>query len=201
MNTRDFALACLLAPAIARADDGVDEEGRRRRYVGTSLFVLANLLPDPPSFYQLNVGWRVTPRDSVSVEAITWTYHAPLGIPFGRDMGDDAFDFPGSIRDVGVGASYQRFWWKGLYSQVHVTPMVHTYRDEAGERIGTGFFLFTALRGGYHVALWRDRVFVEPSVACTWWPIETNVPAGFAAAAAPWPRYFLEPGLHVGVSF
>jgi hypothetical protein len=207
MSIRALALACLLTPAVAVGadpnDDELDSEGRRRHFVGTSLFMAFNPLFDPsPSFYQLNAGWRVTPRDSVSVEAITWKYQAPLGIPWGQDYGDDALDFPGSVRDVGVGAAYQRFWWKGLYSQVHLLPMAHTYQDEDGERIQTGFFLFTTLRAGYHIGLWRDRVFVEPSIACTWWPIETNVPAGFAAAAEPWPRYFLaEPGLHAGVSF
>ena len=202
MNVRAVALACLLAPGIAQAGDDLDAEGRRRQYVGTSLFMVANFLPNPPSFYQVNVGWRVTPRDSLSFEAITWRYQAPLGIPWGDDFGDDALDFPGSVRDVGVGVAYQRFFWKGLYAQVHLLPMVHTYRDDVGERIQTGFFLFTTLRAGYHIGLWRDRVFVEPSIACTSWPIETNVPAGFAAAADPWPRYFLlEPGLHAGVSF
>ncbi len=46
----------------------------RRYFVGSSLFVAANLFPDdePPAFFQVNVGYRVTPKDVVSLEAITW---------------------------------------------------------------------------------------------------------------------------------
>jgi hypothetical protein len=199
-----------LCPSVSRAAEPPEpfapseapEEEHHRFYVGSSLFMIANLFPEPPSFYQLNVGWRPTRRDSLGLEVITWTYHAPLGIQWGPAYGDPAFDYPGHVRDVGVGLTYQRFWWKGLYTQVHATPFVHTYYDEAGERIQTGFFLFTTLRAGYHVGLWRDRVFVEPSVACTWWPVETNTPRGFAAVEARWPDYFLfEPGLHFGVNF
>lgn len=178
------------------------EEDRRRFFVGTSLFMAFNLLPEPPSFFQLNVGWRPTERDALSLEAITWTYHAPLGIQWGPKFGDPAFDYPGRVRDVGVGVAYQRFWWEGLYTQVHAVPFVHTYYDEHRDKIQTGFLLFTTLRAGYHIGLFRDRVFVEPSVASTWWPIETNVPAVFEAENDRWSSFFLfEPGLHAGVNF
>lgn len=193
-----WVLALLWPVTSAHATD----DARDRFFVGSSLFVLANLFPDPPSFYQVNLGYRPTTRDAVSLEAITWTYHAPLGIQYGPNYGNPAFEYPGHVRDAGVGLSYQHSWWKGVYTQVHVTPFLHTYYDESGDRIQTGFLLFTALRGGYHVGLWQDRVFLEPSVACTWWPVQTHAPASFAAADAPWPSYFLfEPGLHVGVNF
>ena len=50
----------------------------RRRFVGSSAFVLANAFPDPPSFYQLNLGYRLTRKDAISLEAITWMYREPL---------------------------------------------------------------------------------------------------------------------------
>jgi hypothetical protein len=193
-----LTLAALL---FSSAHGETSEEPRRQFYVGSSLFMLFNLLPNPPSFFQLNLGWRPTVRDSVSLEAITWTYQAPLGIQWGPSYGDPAHDYPGHVRDIGMGLAYQRFWWKGLYSQAHAVPFVHTYYDTDGERLQTGFLLFTTLRGGYHVGLWRDRVFIEPSVACTWWPVQTHVPPQFATVEAGWPNYFLfEPGLHVGVN-
>ena len=37
--------------------------------------------PEPPSFYQLNLSYRITKRDIIIVEAITWKYYAPLDIP------------------------------------------------------------------------------------------------------------------------
>ena len=57
-------------------------------------------------------------------------------------------------------------------------------------------------RLGYHVPLFKNRFFIEPSVAVTHWPINTNVPESFAALEHKWPKYFLlEPGLHFGYKF
>ncbi len=173
---------------------------RMRHAVGTSLFVLYNLIPDdqPPSFYQLNYKYRLTTKDTLSAEAITWTYHAPLGIPYGsRDTG-----FPGSVRAYGLGVAYQRFLWKEFYSAIHVLPLAQAFRDENEDKIQTGFQLFLTLRFGYHFEFLKNRVFLEPSIAFTTWPINTNLPDSFALKEDKWPTYFLfEPGLHVGVNF
>jgi len=158
--------------------------------------------PEPPSFYQLNFGYRITAKDILIVEAITWKYYAPLGIPYGPSYGDSSVNFPGYVRDFGVGLAYQRFFWKGLYSTLHVTPFVQQYFNPDKEKIQTGFQLFTTLRLGYHIKLFKNRLFVEPSAACTYWPINTNMPDSFAVQENIWPNYFLfEPGLHVGFNF
>jgi len=171
--------------------------------VGSSLFVLANLVPDeyPPAFYQLNAGYLVTPRDRLSVQAITWRYYHPLGIPYGPSFMSPKEAYPGHVREYGIGVGYQRFLWNGLYSSVEAVPLMRRYYDSQDREIGKGFQLFLTLRGGYHVDL-LDRVFLEPSIAFNQWPVATNVPDGFAAQDRKWPSYFLfEPGLHVGVEF
>ena len=62
--------------------------------------------------------------------------------------------------------------------------------------------LFMTYRLGYHVQLFKNRFFIEPSVAMTHWPVKTNVPESFARLDSKWPSYFLfEPGLHFGVKF
>ena len=173
-----------------------------RCYVGSSAFVLGNLAPNPPAFYQLNVGYRITPQDVVSLEAITWTYDAPLGIPYGSSHGDEKERYPGSIREYGVGIAYQRFLWKGFYTSLRALPLRRVYRDANNETIGKGFQLFSTFRLGYHVPLFKNRFFIEPSLAATCWPISTNVPSGFASKDQQWKNYFLfEPGLHLGVKF
>lgn len=177
----------------------------KRCFVSTSAFMLYNFIdtPEPPSFYQINLGYRITSKDIIIVEAITWKYYAPLGIPYGPSYGDDtSANFPGYVRDFGVGLAYQRFLWKGLYSTVHATPFVQQYFNPDKEKIQTGFQLFTTLRLGYHLNLFKERFFIEPSIACTYWPINTNLPASFAEQENKWPNYFLfEPGLHVGFNF
>jgi hypothetical protein len=166
--------------------------------------MLMNLAPlsNPPSFYQLNYGYRATPNDVLSVEAITWRYHAPLGIPWGPSYDAPEEAYPGSVRSYGVGVAYQRFLWRGLYSAVHALPLRQIYYDTAGEKLGSGFQLFLTLRVGYHLELFSNRFFLEPSVACTYWPINTNLPDSFQKKESKWPNYFLlEPGLHFGVKF
>ncbi len=115
----------------------------RRHLIGSSVFVLSNLLPDPPSSYQLNYGYRLTPKDVISIEAITWTYHAPLGIPYGPSKDTPKESYPGSIKGVGLGLAYQRFLWKNFYSAIHATPFLQTYRSEKKEKIQNGFQLFS----------------------------------------------------------
>src|SRR5665811_436071 len=50
----------------------------RRHSVGSTLFLLGNI-GDSVNFFQLNYGYRLTPKDNIIVEAITWTYYEPLG--------------------------------------------------------------------------------------------------------------------------
>ena len=179
-----------------------DSSASYRCFVGSSAFVLYNLAPDPPSFYQLNIGYRITPKDVISLEACTWTYKAPLGIPYGPSWGDAGENYPGSIREYGVGITYQRFLWHGLYASLQVIPLKRIYRDEERKTIQKGFQLFSTFRIGYHVPLFKNRLFIEPSIASTFWPVSTNVPPGFAVKDAKWNKFFLfEPGLHVGLNF
>ena len=173
-----------------------------RCFIGTSAFVLGNLAPDPPSFYQLNFGYRITPKDVLSIEAITWRYDAPLGIPYGPSFDAKSEKYPGSIREYGIGLVYQRFLWKNLYTSLQTIPFTRIYRDESDNFIQRGFQLFMTFRLGYHIQLFKNRFFIEPSVAATCWPVSTNVPEGFAEKDSKWPNYFLfEPGMHVGVKF
>ncbi len=160
--------------------------------------MVMNLVPDDehPSFYQVNYAYRITSKDVISVEAITWKYHAPLG----QQHWHDGDNYPGSVRSVGVGGAYQRFSWRGLYVGLHALPLVQTFLDERGTKIKHGFQLFMTARIGYHVQLFDNRVFVEPSIGVTSWPINTGLPHGFAQEEQKWGKIFLfEPGLHFGV--
>ena len=191
------AVALLSVSNLAKADE------RPRYFISSTPFMLANLLPKPPHFAQLNFGARLTARDTLIVEAITWRYPAPLGIPYWNPLFENSnAEFPGFARDIGVGLAYQRFWWKGLYTTVHATPFVQTYHRRSGALIQTGFQLFVVARVGWHFDLFDQRLFIEPSMAATSWPINTNLPPGFQAEEDKWPKvFFPEPGLHIGVQF
>jgi hypothetical protein len=197
--SQPLLLAILLvavAPSFGAGQPYVDPEGGLRPFVGTSAFMLVNLVPsdDPPNFVQLNFGLRLSPNDTISLEAITWQHFRPLGIQYWQS-GDP---YPGKVRDFGVGVAYQRFLWRGAYAAVHAVPFVQQYIDEDGDVIQTGFQLFMTLRFGYHFSAFSDLFFVEPSIAFTSW-VNTNVPASFQEQDDRWGSYFLfEPGLHFG---
>ena len=194
------ATICLFTTATVHSQN-IDTD-RKKHFIGSTMFVLANLLPDPPQYYQLNYGYRLTPKDVISVEAITWTYPGPLGRPYGPDFDNHESNYPGVARAFGAGLAYKRFLWKGVYAQIHSTAFRQQYLDEEREKIQSGFQLFNSVRAGYHFDLFKRRFFIEPSVACTFWPINTNLPESFQAEEDKWPNYFLfEPGLHVGFSF
>jgi hypothetical protein len=177
----------------------------RKFYVGSSLFMLGNFIPDdpnPPDFVQLNFGYRITPKNVVSLEAKTWKYAWPLGIPYGESRTDPEEKYPGDVRSFGIGLVYQYFFWKGAYASIDAMNTLQQYTDEDNKHIQNGYQLFMTYRLGYHFQFFNNRFFLEPSVSITHWPINTNVPGSFAILEDKWPNYFLfEPGLHFGVKF
>ncbi len=197
-------MAVLVSHApLASAQSAGPAPPHRRWFVGSSLFMVANVATDdPPSFYQMNVGRWLSPRDTLSVEVLTWRYTHPLGIPYGPSFGNKKEAYPGAVRSAGAGLAYQRFWWRGLYSAVHATALRQDYQDLEERSILQGFQLFATARVGYHLEFLDHRLFAEPSVGITHWPINTNVPAAFKALDDKWPSRFVgEPGFHIGVRF
>ena len=176
----------------------------KRCFIGSTLFLLGNFAPvNSPNFAQMNLGYRLTGRDVISLELITWKYAWPLGInPFyNKQYGKPEEQFPGYIREFGVGVAYQRYFWKGLYTAGHVTPMLQKFVDDKGNNAGNGFHLFCTFRIGYHVKLFKGKFFIEPSVGIAGRPIHTKMPNGFYQKDDKWPKYTPEPGLHIGFNF
>ena len=110
-------------------------------YIGSTLIMLYNLVPDDnsPDFVQLNMGYRITQSDVVSVELKTWKYAWSLGIPYGENYEAPAEKFPGYIREYGFALVYQKFFWKGFYTAIHVMPACQTFVNEEGHKIDNGF--------------------------------------------------------------
>ena len=168
----------------------------RRHFVGSSFLVLANFLPDPPSFYQLNYGYMVTKKDVILAEAITWRYSEPLGTyPNSKEL------YPGKIRAYGVGLGYQRFLWKNLYTTVEPTFFLQQFFDSEDKKIQKGFQLYLQFILGYRFEFFKKRLFVEPAYAIKYWPVNTNFPASFAAIESGAPKYKCEPSLNFGFRF
>lgn len=176
----------------------------RQYFVGSQAFMAFNLFFDPsPNYYQLSLGYRFSSKDEIALEAITWTYQGPLGRPHGPNFENPASNFPGDVKNLGMGLAYKRLVWKGAYVQIHSTAFRQIYRDEQRKEIQRGFQLFNTFRIGYHFKLFKSkRWFIAPSIAATYWPINTNLPDSFQIEEDKWPNYFLfEPGLQFGYTF
>ena len=113
-----------------------------RHSIGSSLFLLGNI-GDSVWFFQLNYGYRLTPKDNIIVEAITWTYYEPLGT-----YGSSEEFYPGKVRAYGVGLGYQRFLWKNLYTTVEPTFFLQQFYDTDDKKIQKGFQLYLQFIAG-----------------------------------------------------
>ena len=177
----------------------------KKYFIGSTFFVLGNFIPDDPNspdFVQLNLGYRLTQKDVVSIELKTWKYAWPLGIPYGDSYQAEDEKYPGYIREIGFALVYQRFFWKGAYAAIHAMQAYQIYVDDSNKKIQNGYQLFLTYRLGYQFSFFKKFFFIEPSIAITHWPINTNVPESFNVLEKKWDNYFLfEPGFHFGFNF
>ncbi len=200
-----FTLTLLLANTLhINAQYAKTDSTYKKYFVGSTLFLFGNLdKVNPPGFAQLNIGYRLTGKDVISLEIITWKHAWPLGInPFyNNEYGTPAEKFPGYIREFGIGLAYQRYIWKGLYIAVHAMPMWQTFKNENGDKVDNGFIIFNTNRIGYHIKLFKDKLFIEPSLGIAGRAFYTEMPDGFKQKDDKWPKYTPEPGLHFGFNF
>jgi len=167
-----------------------------RHSIGASLWMLANFFPDPGDYYLLTYGYHLTPKDRVFVEFNTWKYSEPMGT-----YGNSEELYPGFVRTYGIGAGYQRFHWKGLFTAAEATPFIKQYYDKDDKKTQKGFQLYLQLIAGYRFEFFKKRFYVEPAYAIKYWPVDTNVPEDFAEIEEGTPKYKFEPSLNFGFKF
>lgn len=152
--------------------------------------------------YELHVRYKLTPKDRIGIKLSTWKMFAPMGMPMKEQLTFDEDNFyPGRLREQGIGVTYQRFLWKGLFATAELMPLFKTYYDESEKKIGNGFKLYTTLHLGYQIPLFKNRMFIEPQVHCNFWPVDTGTPQSFKEMDNKWNKYFLfEPNLYLGIN-
>lgn len=179
-----IGLALVLVSNLKVNAQYVEQDGTYKRwFVGTSLFVIIGNIADggnPPNFAQLDIGYRLSGKDIIRLSPKTWKYAWPNGIhPFLNDAyGKPEEKFPGYVREIGITASYQRFVWKGLYAQLDVMPTWQNFVNDNGKKIDDGFQIFNSYRVGYHIKLFKDRFFFQPSICVTHRAFHTNYLTG-----------------------
>lgn len=173
--------------------------------VGTTYLTFFNFGEEKTNthHYEFHIGYKLTQKDKVCIKIATWKMFAPMGMPMDEQIKFNESNFyPGRLRENGLGLTYQRILWKGLFATVEILPQLKTYLDENNKKIGNGFKLYTSYHLGYHISLLKDRMFIEPQFHCQYWPIDTNTPQVFKEKDSKWNNYFLfEPNLYIGVNF
>ncbi len=185
-----------------KAQNAKQDSTYKKWYVGSSLFMFGNFSKiNNPEYVQLNVGYRITPKNVISLEFKRSIYTWPIGIPFGPSFDAPGLNYPGHARILAPTLGYQRFWWKGVYTSVYALNAFEKYMDENKKKIGNGYTLYLNFHLGYQFTFFKNRFFFEPAIGCSYWPVRTNVPESFTLVETKWPTYFIQPGLHVGYNF
>jgi len=177
----------------------------RKFSVSTPYLTFANFGPEKTNthHYEFHFGYKLTPKDKIGIKIATWKLFAPMGIQLWDPLFlNESEFFPGRLRESGLGVTYQRMLWKGLFTSLEILPLWKTYLDENDKKIGNGFKLYTTYHLGYHISLFKGRLYIEPQIHCNYWPIDTNIPQGFKEKESKWNNYLLfEPNLYIGVNF
>jgi hypothetical protein len=173
--------------------------------VNTTLGTLTNFESEETNLqhYEFHFGYKITPKDKIGIKVATWSLFEPMAIPWGPYKMKESETYPGRLRESGIGLTYQRILWKGLFTSVEILLLKKTYLNENKNKIGGGFKLYTSYHLGYHVPLFKNRLFIEPQIHCNYWPIDSKGPQGFEENENEWNNnYFLfEPNLFIGVNF
>lgn len=146
-------------------------------------------------------------KNIIGLKFASWRLFQPMGILWWDGLLDKVVSgteyYPGHVRETGVGITYQRMLWKGLFATVEVLPQFKTYLDEDDNKIGNGFKLYNSIHLGYHFAFGKQKqFFFEPQIHSQFWVFDTNTPEGFKQLDDKWHNYFLfEPNLYLGIKF
>lgn len=153
--------------------------------------------------YEIGFRYNLTSKDRIGVKLTTWKLFAPMGILFWDPLFLDRDEFyPGRLQERGLGITYQRTLWKGLFTTLEVLPLIKTYLNEENEKIGDGFKLYISYHVGYHIPIFKGRGYIEPQIHVNYWPIDSKAPESFRVKDAGKRDYFLfEPNIYFGVNF
>lgn len=195
-----LALSLIMANSLfVKAQTMEQDSTYRRWFIGSSLLMLGNFSKtNNPEYVQLNFGYRITPKDVLSLDFKRSIYAFPIGIPFGPSFDKPGENYPGHARIIAPTVGYQRFLWKGAFASVHALNAFEKYFDQDRQKIGNGYTLYLNFHLGYQLKFLKNRFFFEPAIGLSYWPVRTNVPGSFKSVEQKWPNYFVQPGLNFG---
>ena len=146
-------------------------------------------------------------KNIIGLKFASWRLFQPMGIQWWDGLLDkldtESEFYSGYVYERGIGITYQRMLWKGLFATVEVLPQFQTYKDLNDNKVGSDFKLYNSYHIGYHISIGKKkRFFIEPQIHCQHWMFDNNAPAGFKELDDQWKNYFLfEPNIYIGMNF
>ena len=156
---------------------------------------------------ELHVKRNLDNKNIIGVKLASFRLFQPMGITWWDGIIDKMETkseyYSGHVRATGIGITYQRMLWKGLFATVEVLPQFQTYTDLNGNKLGNSFKLYTSYHLGYHIGFGKKKhFFIEPQINCMLWTSDNNAPDGFKQLDDKWRNYFLfEPQIYLGWNF
>tara|TARA_R110001592_G_scaffold58141_2_gene176488 strand:- start:131 stop:781 length:651 start_codon:yes stop_codon:yes gene_type:complete len=207
-------ISCTLS-AFAQTNSSESEETQvpHKWRVSTPFFILTDPLGGgwndrtSTQMIELHVKRNLDNKNIIGLKLATWRLFQPMGIQWWDGLLDkldtESEFYPGHVRERGIGFTYQRMLWKGLFAAVEVLPQFQTYMDLDGNKIGNDFKLYNSYHVGYHIAFGKKkRFFIEPQIHVNHWMFDNNAPEAFKVIDDKWKNYFLfEPNIYLGVNF
>ncbi|MEQ9308512.1 MAG: hypothetical protein RLN90_03595 [Balneolaceae bacterium] len=156
---------------------------------------------------ELHVKRNLDDKNIIGLKFATWRLFQPMGILWWDGLldkiesGTEYYD--GYLRETGIGVTYQRMLWKGLFTSIEVLPQIQTYTDLDGNKIKNGFKVYNSYHLGYHFTIGKKkRFFIEPQVHINQWFFDNNSPEGFKEFDDKYGNVFLfEPNIYLGWKF
>ena len=156
---------------------------------------------------EFHVKRNLDDKNIIGVKFATWRLFQPMGINYWEgvidkiESGTEFYD--GHIRETGIGVTYQRMLWKGLFATIEVLPQIQTYTDLDGNKVKNGFKLYNSYHLGYHFDFGKKKhFFIEPQVHVNQWFFDNNSPEGFREFDDKYGNvFYFEPNIYLGWKF
>ena len=199
-----FALSAF---AQKKSSEGKEIEVAHKYRVSLPYFIITDPIGNSwddrqnTQMLELHVKRNLDNKNIIGLKFATWRLFQPMGIQWWDGLLDkletESEFYPG------IGITYQRMLWKGLFATAEVLPQFQTYMDLNGDKIGNGFKLYNSFHLGYHISIGKKkRFFIEPQIHSQVWMFGNNAPDGFKQLNDKWKNYFLfEPNIYIGVNF
>ena len=121
---------------------------------------------------EFHVKCNLDNKNIIGLKFVSWRLFQPMGIQYWDDFLDkletESEFYPRHVKEKGIGITYQRMLWKGLFAMVEALPQYQTYQGLNGDKIRNYFKLYNSYHLGYHVSRGKKkRFFIEPKFIVT----------------------------------